>query len=664
MSSSRMEQVFYHTHSKVSHYCLRHTTYRQRSILEHAALGLAVCGFCIVILSHRTFVHREDIASIMSPRSTNNTAIRTATAVEQIVDDEYYCKKNGGGIGGVSSCGASDENIMAATSRTATTTKTRRRRTGVTTSNESEWFVWGLIGEGRGVSMYSIMVQLARCAVARFFRVRWRSENNDDERRSASAYSSSWSGMKKIPTSCLKSIPGFRENADVNHILLQFDESRKLNHSHSSVDDGHDNAIDDKNYQRLSRAFTIHRGWGQKYHPKDGEQIVSGRFTSARTTSSSSKNNSTRHHAHTCVIGHSSTHPEGITTRRRMPLIGRVVARDQTAPPPHDNDDNNDEVCSEEVSSFLAQYGYLSTQYYDSSPPEQSHQSFILAEQQQQEQHHHQQQEQSHQSQLQPHLHQYSPIIYSYSHSQGLLRLQPSLQLKHNISTQFIIASASDPHCFGEPFTQNIVFHWVGYDTVVLNWILGLQHLPPRPRFVYHWKTRKELDLDVYDMDHYAFSSKKAGQDGANVAGRGAYESITVPSSSFFTLPSALQKLESIITQVHKHPLVRLLRFLAFKLWILLSTLLIFFLTTSLVSFTFQETQDRMLEFTLQLQTRVRNGMPLGELILDHVLENLVFVPIMVGMIFFLIEFYGGDKFLAFSVLSMVWICEVFSAIR
>ncbi len=56
--------------------------------------------------------------------------------------------------------------------------------------------------------------------------------------------------------------------------------------------------------------------------------------------------------------------------------------------------------------------------------------------------------------------------------------------------------------------------------------------------------------------------------------------------------------------------------------------------------------------------------MPLAGLIVRHVLENLVFVPIMVGMIFFLIEFYGGDKFLAFSVLSMVWLCEVFSAIR
>ena len=63
---------------------------------------------------------------------------------------------------------------------------------------------------------------------------------------------------------------------------------------------------------------------------------------------------------------------------------------------------------------------------------------------------------------------------------------------------------------------------------------------------------------------------------------------------------------------------------------------LIFCLTTSLVNFTFQETQDRMLEFTLQLQTRVRERRAYRGLIIDHVLENLVFVPILVGMIFFL----------------------------
>jgi len=57
-----MEQVFYTAHSKASHYILRHTSHRFRTIIEHAVLGLAICAFCTVILSHRAFVHREDIA--------------------------------------------------------------------------------------------------------------------------------------------------------------------------------------------------------------------------------------------------------------------------------------------------------------------------------------------------------------------------------------------------------------------------------------------------------------------------------------------------------------------------------------------------------------------------------------------------------------------------
>ena len=45
--------------------------------------------------------------------------------------------------------------------------------------------------------------------------------------------------------------------------------------------------------------------------------------------------------------------------------------------------------------------------------------------------------------------------------------------------------------------------------------------------------------------------------------------------------------------------------------------------------------------------------------------ENMVFVPIMIGTIFFLMDcFYGDDRFLAFVVLSGVWVCKVFSAAR
>ncbi|KAL3815506.1 hypothetical protein ACHAXA_006203, partial [Cyclostephanos tholiformis] len=529
--SGFISMVFYNTHSKVSHYVLRHTSHRLRSAVEHMALGLAVCGFCLVILSHRTFVHREDIASI----ARNEDGMMADTSSSS------------------SSCGAASRNFE----------------------------YMGLIGEGRGVSVFSILVQLIRGILMRYHNL---SNGNDMNLTSHSSWSMPG---KKIPGTCLKKITGFREDADVNHILLRYED---INDDGGGV--GH------------SRAFTIYRGHNLE------EQIVSGVPT----------DDSADGPFHSCAI---IVHPLEQSSQRpvRFGFAAREVMKRE---------------CSHDLTSFLSHLGYLTVQS-NVGPPSSK------------------QQIHGHANNMRHR--QYSPIVYSYSHTQGLLRLQPHLKHAHNISTQFIIASSSDPNCFGEPFAQTIVFRLVGPDTVILNWILGLQHSISRPRFLYHWKTRKELDLDVYDMDHYAFSSKAGGGDkfGGISCDSTQYESTT--SSWPFT------SIYRILLRIQRYPLYRLLRFLTFKLLVLLSTLLIFFLTTSLVSFTFQETQDRMLEFTLHLQTRVRSGMPLGGLILDHVLENLVFVPIMVGMIFFLIEFYGGDKFLAFMVLSMVWICEVFSAV-
>ncbi|KAL7568112.1 hypothetical protein ACA910_019510 [Epithemia clementina (nom. ined.)] len=99
------------------------------------------------------------------------------------------------------------------------------------------------------------------------------------------------------------------------------------------------------------------------------------------------------------------------------------------------------------------------------------------------------------------------------------------------------------------------------------------------------------------------------------------------------------------------------------KLSMVLKTCFLYFITTTLVSFTLRETQERMLDFTQQLQFQVRHRRPIVPLVTRHLVDNLVFVPIMVGMIFFLIEFYNGDKILAFWVLTLVWFVEVFSVV-
>jgi len=104
------------------------------------------------------------------------------------------------------------------------------------------------------------------------------------------------------------------------------------------------------------------------------------------------------------------------------------------------------------------------------------------------------------------------------------------------------------------------------------------------------------------------------------------------------------------------------MKMVIFKVAILATTLFLFFTTTTLVSFTLRETQDRMLKFTYLLQHNIRNRKPIERLVFMHVVESLIFVPIMVGILFFLFEFFG-DQLLAIYVLTVVWLCEVFSVI-
>ncbi|CAK7357041.1 unnamed protein product [Dovyalis caffra] len=102
--------------------------------------------------------------------------------------------------------------------------------------------------------------------------------------------------------------------------------------------------------------------------------------------------------------------------------------------------------------------------------------------------------------------------------------------------------------------------------------------------------------------------------------------------------------------------------YLVTKCGVLMMSLFVFFTTTMSVSFTLRETQTRMLKFTVQLQHHARHRLPTFQLIFVHVIESLVFVPIMIGILFFLFEFYS-DQLLAFMVLILVWLCELFTLI-
>jgi hypothetical protein len=203
---------------------------------------------------------------------------------------------------------------------------------------------------------------------------------------------------------------------------------------------------------------------------------------------------------------------------------------------------------------------------------------------------------------------------YSYSQAKGLLLLPPTTQKKHNVLVQRVIVSRRDTSCFGEDFLQGLVFRVVGPNTVELNWLLalndGVGYILPNGGQI--------IDLSRHASDFYFLLPKAWG-----------------------TLTAVQQEYSSGGDQTQQF---RGRSFIVFKLSVLGASTFLFFVTTTLVAFTLKETQDRMLFFTFHLQQSVRQGNPIGHLIASHVIENTVFVPIMLGTIFFLIEFYDGDK--------------------
>ncbi|TQE06271.1 hypothetical protein C1H46_008120 [Malus baccata] len=86
--------------------------------------------------------------------------------------------------------------------------------------------------------------------------------------------------------------------------------------------------------------------------------------------------------------------------------------------------------------------------------------------------------------------------------------------------------------------------------------------------------------------------------------------------------------------------------YLVTKCGVLMMSIFVFFTTTMSVSFTLRETQTRMLKFT---------GFP-------HFMPNQLGSHIMICILFFLLEFYD-DQLLAFMVLILVWLSELFTLI-
>ncbi|KAJ3674467.1 hypothetical protein LUZ60_005083 [Juncus effusus] len=196
---------------------------------------------------------------------------------------------------------------------------------------------------------------------------------------------------------------------------------------------------------------------------------------------------------------------------------------------------------------------------------------------------------------------------YLYAVEKGYFLLSEGAKAKHGVKSINITISAQHS-CFGNRWQQLLINSLVGYDTILTNSLLN----SPGQGYLYNFQTK-----EFYDLSY-------------------GHEPPVGPT--------------------------RFGDYFVTKCGVLIMSLFVFFTTTMSVSFTLRETQSRMLKFTVQLQHHARHRLPTFQLIFVHVIESLVFVPIMIGILFFLFEFYD-DQMLAFLVLTLVWLCELFTMI-
>ncbi|XP_076886201.1 membralin-like protein At1g60995 [Bidens hawaiensis] len=196
---------------------------------------------------------------------------------------------------------------------------------------------------------------------------------------------------------------------------------------------------------------------------------------------------------------------------------------------------------------------------------------------------------------------------YLYTMEKGYFLLPERAKSQHNIQTVNISISARDS-CFGSRWQQLLINRLVGYDTILMNSLLN----SPGQGYLFNYQTN-----EFYNLTYAHEKPERSANFGD---------------------------------------------YFATKCGVLMMSLFVFFTTTMSVSFTLRETQTRMLKFTVQLQHHARHRLPTFQLIFVHVIESLVFVPIMIGILFFLFKFYD-DQLLAFMVLILVWICELFTLI-
>ena len=210
---------------------------------------------------------------------------------------------------------------------------------------------------------------------------------------------------------------------------------------------------------------------------------------------------------------------------------------------------------------------------------------------------------------------------FSVAADRGVLLLSPASRDDLTVHRVDVEVDADAPGCLGGPVTRWMLRRVAGYDTVVMYGVLAARR---------HW-----------------LPARHRGENGG-----GGY--VLVESRGDILPLSHATEVERFNGGAVPRALL--------KVGTLFGGVFLLFATSSLTAFILGQTQQRMLRFTTALHETVRGARPLLPLIAAHLLSSLVFVPIMLGVLFFLFEFFA-DQLLAFLVLLLVWAAELWAAV-
>ncbi|RYG70150.1 hypothetical protein EON64_00970 [archaeon] len=275
---------------------------------------------------------------------------------------------------------------------------------------------------------------------------------------------------------------------------------------------------------------------------------------------------------------------------------------------------------------------------------------------------------------------------YLFSFHRGDLVLTQEPNVNHTFSV-LQLTLPDDLQCLGPPKLLPLVKR-VGYDIVVMNWVIaafgGQGHF-------YNTKSKELFNLN-YAADFVAKkgvslqdSTRRVKYEDVNVARQHMKGVFTWGQNSLFTpvlyaltqwaggvvsVPAdlvgslaqyalhALLSHEALETcrQVLVQRLQQLQNFCAFRLGVIFSTSFLFFISTTLISYILRQTQEKMLRFTYLLQYHIAHNLPYLPLVFTHVIDSLVFVPIIMGIYFFLFEFFS-DQLVSLGACACVCFC-------